>query len=72
MKLNLRSIYTTPEFLVLIKRVWFFNIKIPTSSFCAKPLGGVAEFRIYLEIDSATAGMKALGRKDRLWMLARK
>ena len=72
MKLNLRSIYTTPEFLVLIKNVWFFNIKIPTSSFCAKPLGGVAESSVNLEIDFATTGMKALGRKDKFWKLAKK
>ena len=64
MKLNLRSIYTTPEFLVLIKSVWFFNIKIPTSSFCAEPWGRVTESRIYLEIDSATAGMNALVQND--------
>ena len=64
--------YTTPEFLGLIKSVWFFNIKISTSSFCEKPLGGVAESWGNLELDSATAGMNALGRKDRLRMLARK
>ena len=39
-------------------------MKIPTSSFCAKPLGGVAESRVNLEIDSATAGMKDLVQND--------
>ena len=71
-KLNLRTKFTTHKLLGIIKKGLVFNIKILTSSFCAKPLGGVAESRIYLEIDSATAGEIADGQKDWLWILVRK
>ena len=64
-KFNLRTKFTTHKLLGHIKKNWFFNIKIPTSSFFAKPWGGVAESRVNLEIDSATAGMKALVQNDR-------
>ena len=65
MKLNLRSIFTTPELLGIIKKVLVLYWEIPTSSFCAEPFGEVAESRGNLELDSATAGMKALVQNDR-------
>ena len=73
-KLSWTTIYTQNSWVSWNHKKWgcFFNIKIPTSSFCAKPWGGVAESRVNLEIDSATAGMNALVQKDSLRMLARK
>ena len=72
MKLNLRTKFTTPELLGIIKKG--FGSLTSKSQLRHSAQSGEAESQnpAFVEIDSATTGMNALGQKDWLWMLARK
>ena len=70
-KLNLRTKFTTPKLLGLIKRVGSLTSKSQLRH-SAHSREAESQNPAFMEIDSATAGIKALGRKDKLWMLAKK
>ena len=64
MKLNLRSIFTTPELLGLIKRVGSLLSKSQLRH-SAQSREAESQNPAFMEIDSATAGMNALVQNDR-------
>ena len=70
-KLNLRTKFTTPKLLGLIKRVGSLLSKSQLRH-SAQSREAESQNPEFMQIDPATSGMNALERKDRLRMLARK